>query len=194
MNKETFAKQIGRLEKLFNKGQELDPAVQTEYYNVLKMFYPADLSRAIDIVIQNHRPYPNHVFPSLSLILEHLEDIIREKKEKGRDEMASVEASDYCAQCNNVGYYLNDEGLAAICSCSHGALKQARIKLGNLAKEVEVQTLAKKLGDKSPPVRGNKEWNSLGFWEDTKEEHDKWMAKERKILDDLESKEDGCPF
>ena len=77
ISKEFFREQMSRLERQFNSGKQLDQLVQDEYFMVLKLFRNEDNIRAIDNVIQTHKPYPSHVFPSVSTLLDAFNDVMR---------------------------------------------------------------------------------------------------------------------
>lgn len=59
------------------------------------------------------------------------------------------------------------------------------MRLGTSARRTEVEEEAKKLPPPEPPYRGLQEKNSLGFWEETQAEHDRWMTAKRIEIEDI---------
>ena len=174
MNKDFYSEQLSRLEKVFGRCPAPD-----EYFNTLHNFRPEDFIKAIDNVIQTHRPYTSHVFPSPSAILDALNDVVKNQTWPTPEDFVSAE---FCERCENRGMYL-DKGQAKFCDCIKGRRARAVFRYWpNRKKIVEEQA---KIKSGAPPHRGLKERNPLGFWELTEAEHLKWMAAKREELTKL---------
>jgi len=171
MNKDFYSEQISRLEKIFGRCPAPD-----EYFNTLRNFRPEDFIKAIDNVIQTHRPYTGHVFPSPSAILDALNDVMKNQTWATPEDLAGAE---FCGRCENRGMYL-EEGRAKFCDCIKGRRAWAVFRYWPNRKKIAEEQAKIKSG--APPHHGLKERNPLGFWEDTQEEHDRWMARRRAEL------------
>lgn len=180
ITREFFREQLSRLERQFNSGKRLDPLVQEEYFMTMNLFTEPDLVRSIDNVIQTHRPYPGHVFPSISAILDALNDIMSNPwpKPEGSGE------SKFCEQCRNTGLYMKGDR-ARFCDCMKGRRKEIDFKYPRDKKKAEEEK--GRIKNAEPPHRGLKEFNPAGFWEDTQEEHDKWMAIKKAEIDEIDA-------
>jgi hypothetical protein len=97
-----------------------------------------------------------------------------------------------CQRCDNVGLYLAEDGQARFCQCEKGRLKRAswNIDAGVRKRDEKIQKALEKMPPSLGPVRGLHEWNPLGFWEDTEEEHDHWMARKRAELVEIHARAD----
>lgn len=168
MNKDLYSEQISRLEKIFGKCPAPD-----EYFNTFHNFRPEDFIKAIDVVLETHRPYTGHIFPSPSAVLDALNDVMRERAWSTPEDRVDA---DFCEKCRNGGKYL-EGNLAKFCDCIRGRHAQIVFRFWpNKKRIVEEQA---KIKSAAPPIHGLKERNPLGFWEDTQEEHDRWMAAKR---------------
>jgi hypothetical protein len=184
MNKEFFGEQLGRLERLFNKGKELDRLTQDEYFIALRNFREVDFIKAIDDVVQTHRPYMDHVFPSIATILGALNDIIREQPRASPEDLVDI---NFCDQCRNRGMYLEDNE-TKFCDCLAGRKAEVIFRFWPNRKRIAAEQALIKTDN--PPHHGLRERNPLGFWEDTQVEHDKWMAKKRVELEQMKKREE----
>jgi hypothetical protein len=181
MNESFFKEQISRLELQFYGGKPLDPRVKEEYFMVLKLFKDQDLIRAIDSVIQTHRPHAGHIFPSVATILDALNDVLKETPPQGE----AGPDPDFCERCHNRGIYLV-ENSALFCDCMKGRKKKNTFRFWPDKKRIEREN--EKIEGVAPAHRGLKEWNPAGFYEDTQEEHDRWMTAERAKIAEIDAK------
>ena len=178
ISKEYFREQVSRLERQFNAGKQLDPLVQKEYFMMMNLFKKGDLIEAVDEVIQTHRPYPGHLFPSISVILDALDTVMKSKAPADDDQPGLG----FCQQCHNTGIYLvKNDGY--FCDCIKGRQKEITFLFWPNKKRIAAEK--EKIKAAAPPHQGHKERSPAGFWTDTQEEHDRWMtakAKNVKIL------------
>jgi hypothetical protein len=174
---------MSRLEKMFNGCLELGTEVRDEYYQALQYVRGVVFRDAVQYVVETFKPFPSEPFPSVATI----EDAIVRTRESAGEEAGwdtrrqappDNRVLDYCQRCDNIGLYLGDDGLAHICVCEKGRLKRASWGVEAFARkrEEKIQKALAKIPPSSGPVCGLREWNPLGFWEDTQEEHDRWKA------------------
>jgi hypothetical protein len=179
--REFFREQLSRLERQFNSGKKLELLVQEEYFMTMKLFKEEEITKAVDSVIQTHRPYTGHVFPSLATILDALNDVMRNTWSAPGPRVES----DFCEQCRNNGLYMaGDQG--RFCDCEKGKRKEIDFRFHPDKKKAEKEK--EEIEGAALPHRGLKEWNPVGFYEDTQEEHDKWMAAERAKIAEIDAK------
>jgi len=181
MNKEFFREQMSRLEGQFNSGKQLDELVQKEYFMVLKLFRNEDTIGAIDNVIQTHKPYPSHVFPSVSTLLDALNDVMR----NAWPIPGSHVDPDFCEKCDNIGIYLV-KGKDKFCDCIRGRKKEIDFWFWPNKKRIEEEK--EKIKNAAPPHRGLKERGPAGFWELTAGEHGKWMTVKRAEIAEMDAR------
>jgi len=145
------------------------------------------LKKAIDILVDNSE---RRQFPLVSDFWTAIEGA-QGKAPQGNQ---PVEDHDFCQKCNNSGLFLEDN-TAHFCVCRKGRYRQAAWGIPTDIKPAKKEDLIEKAMRKLPhaelPVRGLKEKNELGFWEDTQEQHDLWMAKKRKELAELTIRTDA---
>jgi hypothetical protein len=179
--REFFREQMSRLEGQFNSGRKLDPLVQEEYFMTMKLFKEEEIARAVDSVIQTHRPYTGHVFPSLATILDALNDVMRNTWSAPGPKVEP----DFCEQCRNNGLYMaGDQG--RFCDCEKGKRKEIDFSFHPDKKRAEKEK--EEIEGAALPHRGLKEWNPVGFYEDTQEEHDKFMKAERAKIAEMDAR------
>jgi len=181
ISKEFFREQMSRLERQFNSGKQLDQLVQDEYFMVLKLFRNEDTIRAIDNVIQTHKPYPSHVFPSVSTLLDAFNDVMR----NAWPIPGSHVDPDFCEKCDNGGIYLV-KGKGKFCDCIRGRKKEIDFWFWPNKKRIEEEK--EKIKNAAPPHRGLKEHNPVGLWELTGEEHEKWMTEKRTEIAEVDAR------
>jgi hypothetical protein len=179
--REFFREQMSRLERQFNAGRKLDPLVQEEYFMTMNLFAEEDLVKAVDGVIQTHRPYPGHIFPSISVIIDALNDIMSNPRPKPE----TPDEHDFCERCRNGGFYMAGDR-ARFCDCMKGRRKEIDFRFHPDKKRAEEEK--GKIKNAAPSHRGLKEWNPAGFYEDTQEEHDKWMTAEKAKIAEIDAK------
>jgi hypothetical protein len=181
ITREFFREQTSRLERQFNSGKKLDPLVQEEYFMTMTLFTELDLVRAIDSVIQTHRPYPGHIFPSISVIIDALNDIMSNP----RPYPETQPEPDFCEQCRNNGLYLaGDKG--RFCDCMRGRRKEIDFRFHPDKKRAEEEK--GKIKGVAPPHRGIKEFNPVGFFEEVQEQYDAWMKTKRAEIDEIDAR------
>jgi hypothetical protein len=186
VNKEFFREQMSRLEGQFNSGKQLNELVQKEYFMVLKLFRNEDTIRAIDNVIQTHKPYPSHVFPSVSTLLDALNDVMR----NAWPVPGSRVDPDFCEKCDNVGIYLV-KGKGKFCDCIRGRKKE--IDFGFWPNKKRIEEEKEKIKNAVSPHRDLKERNPVGLWELTKDEHEKWMTAKRAEIAEMDARTKDSP-
>ena len=195
MRESTFKEQVGRIEALFER--KLDAGILAEYWRALHYVEDEVFEKAVDFVMTSFKPFPSEPFPSIAT----LESAVIDMKEEGMDEVYEPERSteppdysilDFCQRCNNVGIYIWADGLSHFCQCEKGRLKQASWNVepahSNWEKKKRDEKIQRNLARLPPslgPVHGIKEWNPLGFWEDTQEEHDRWCADKRVQIEEI---------
>ena len=179
MKKEEFQPIFNRLELAFGiqKDDKRDFFFQ-EYEKVPTWAFKKAIRKIVD-------EYPGPSFPHPAQINSALEEVYREQPQAMPRDLDRT----YCQRCNNIGLYLEPGGdVGKICVCRAGLLKKARLKVGVSAKIADVEKFAEKLRRPELPIKGLKEWNSCGFWEDTKEEHEKWMAAKKKEIEEIDKR------
>jgi len=184
---------LGRLERIFNRGISLEKAVRTEYFTALCYEKPRIFDDAIQAVIETFKPYPSEPFPSVATIkIATLGVVDEDEDETGRETgiPQSKEILDYCDQCRNQGLYLGPEGTAHFCDCEKGRLRQAAwgVRSGDSKRQEKIQRALDRLPPSSGPVHGLCERNPAGFWELTKEEHEKWMTAKRAEIAEMDAR------
>jgi len=184
---------LGRLERIFNRGISLEKAVRTEYFTALCYEKPRIFDDAIQAVIETFKPYPSEPFPSVATIkIATLGVVDEDEDETGRETgiPQSKEILDYCDQCRNQGLYLGPEGTAHFCDCEKGRLRQAAwgVRSGDSKRQEKIQRALDRLPPSSGPVHGLRERNPAGFWELTKEEHEKWMTAKRAEIAEMDAR------
>jgi len=184
---------LGRLERIFNRGISLEKAVRTEYFTALCYEKPRIFDDAIQAVIETFKPYPSEPFPSVATIkIATLGVFDEDEDETGRETgiPQSKEILDYCDQCRNQGLYLGPEGTAHFCDCEKGRLRQAAwgVRSGDSKRQEKIQRALDRLPPSSGPVHGLCERNPAGFWELTKEEHEKWMTAKRAEIAEMDAR------
>lgn len=117
-----FKQQLERLERLYNKGKPLDDPLRDEYFQVFKYFSTLQLAQGIDELVKTHKPDYGHVFPSPSVILDAINDTLKQGSAATPDELRS-----YCEKCQDQGWVLTAgppghsfPGSATPCSCPIG--------------------------------------------------------------------------
>jgi hypothetical protein len=191
MKEEIFAEQMIRLEVMFNNNVELAPSRRDEYFRALMYVEAQVFHEAVDYVLETFKPFGVEPFPSISVLEAAVIEVHLEAGEETRREAwgyppAYPSRSDYCQRCDNIGLYLREDGQARFCQCEKGRMKRAswHIESGVRKREDKIQKVLEKLPPSRGPVRGLHERNPLGFWEDTKEEYDRWMADKRKEIEE----------
>jgi hypothetical protein len=177
MNKDFYSEQIARLEKIFGRCPAPD-----EYFNTFHNFRPEDFIKAIDTVLETHRPYTGRIFPSPSTILDALNDMMQGRPWGTPEDQVDAE---YCDKCRNSGMYL-EGNTAKFCDCING--KKAQIVFQFWPDHKKIAEEQGRVRNAAPPHHGLKERNPLGFWEDTKEEHDRWMAAKRAEIEEMKER------
>lgn len=200
MREGVFDYQMRRLEEVFKAGVEL-PA-RGEYWQALHYVEDDVFEKAVDYVMTSFKPFPSEPFPSIatleSAVIDMKEEDMGELYEPEKNtEMPDYTALDFCQRCNNAGIYIWADGLSHFCQCEKGRLKQAAWNVepahSNWEKKKRDEKIQQNLARLPPsagPVRGIKEWNPLGFWEDTKEEHDRWCVAKRKQIEDIKRRQE----
>lgn len=195
MNERVFKDQVGRMEALFQ--QKLTAGVLAEYWRALHYVEDEVFEKAVDYVMISFKPFPSEPFPSIasleSAVIDMKEEDMGELYEPGREaQPPDYSALDFCQRCNNAGIYIWADGRSHFCQCEKGRLKLASWNVepahSNWEKkkrDERIQLNLVKLPPSAGPVRGIKEWNPLGFWEDTQAEHDRWCAAKRKQIEDI---------
>jgi len=184
-----------RLERVFNRGKSLEKKVKDEYFTALCYERPRVFEDAVQTVIETFKPYPSEPFPSVATIKIAVLRVVDEGIEDAGHETETAQAQDtqepgFCERCRNSGLFLDLEDVAHFCVCKKGRLVQAGwgINPGDRKRQEKIQKALEKLPPAEPPHKGLKEWNSAGFWESTKAEHEKWMAAERKKIAEMDAR------
>lgn len=195
MTLDKFQTEMIRLEGMFRAGKELP--TRAEYWRSLRYVEDGIFKRAVDYVISSFKPFPSEPFPALatieSAIIEMKSEVPDEIYERGKyTETVDLSSLDYCQRCDNSGMYLATDGQAHICECEKGRLKRASWKLDPAFSDWQRKRRDEKIQQnltKIPPSRGAihglQEWNPLGFWEPTSEEHEAWCAAKRAQIEDI---------
>jgi len=200
MREGVFDYQMRRLEEVFKGGIELP--TRGEYWQALHYVDDDVFEKAVDYVMTSFKPFPSEPFPSIAT----LESAVIDMKEEGMDEAYEPEteapppdysAIDFCQRCGNAGIYIGEDGQSHFCQCEKGRLKRAAWNVepahSNWEKkkrDERIQRNLARLPTSAGPVRGIKEWNPLGFWEDTQQEHDRWCAAKRQQIEDIKYRSD----
>lgn len=186
---------LGRLERIFNRGTSLEKAVRTEYFTALCYEKPRIFDDAIQVVIETFKPYPSEPFPSVATIKIATLGVVDETedetgREAGIPQSKETRELDYCDQCRNSGLFLNLEGTARFCDCEKGRLRQAAwgVRSGDHKRQEKIQRTLDRLPPSAGPVHGLREQNPAGFWELTKEEHEKWMTAKRAEIAEMDAR------
>lgn len=200
MTPDEFEVGMVRLEQMFNRGAELEKNVRGEYFEALKYVEPRVFHDVVGFVIDSFKPYPSEPFPSLvvleSAVIEIRSEAGEEANREARDySPAYLSKLDYCQHCDNVGLYLAEDGQARFCRCEKGRVKRAswEIPYGVRKRDERIQKVLEKVPPSHGPVHGLHEWNPLGFWEDTQEEHDRWMAAKREEIEEIKRRQAERP-
>ena len=200
MKPEVFAEQMIRLEVMFNGGVELAPKKRDEYFRALMYVETEVFSDAVDYVLETFKPYGSEPFPSPSVLESAVIEVRSETGEEANREArgyppAYLSKLDYCQRCHNIGLYLAEDGQAQFCQCEKGRIKRVswEIPYGVRKRDERIQKALEKVPPSHGPVHGLHEWNPLGFWEDTQEEHDRWMAAKREQIAELERRQAARP-
>ena len=188
-----------RLEQMFNRGIEIDHNVRKEYFEALRYVNTRVFQEAVAFVIGSFKPYPSETFPSLavleSAVIETRDESAEAATREARRRSGDTSRIDYCQRCDNLGLYLRNDGQAHLCQCEKGREKRAswNIPFGIRKRDEKIQKALEKIPPSSGPVRGLHEWNPLGFWEDSQEEHDTWMAVKRVEVAAIKERMAGMP-
>jgi len=185
MTRDEFGRSFEFLESAFG---EQGAERRQFYFRQLEHVSMWTFSRAVRRIIEIRDD--RYGFPLVAEIHTALDEVEREKPSAGAFDL---EAREYCQRCENRGWYMNARGGASPCSCRAGRLKQARMRLGTSARRTEVEEEVKKLPPPELPYRGLQEKNSLGFWEDTQAEHDRWMAAKRAEIEEIKRRQAEHP-
>lgn len=193
MTKRIFNIGMERLERIFNQGKPLKETVRNEYFTAFCYDKPQVFEDAVQSVIETFKPFPSELFPSVATIKIATLKVVDEDEEEVRHEPESPQGQDtqeqnFCERCQNRGFYLNQEGVAHFCDCTKGRLRQAAWGVGTAdrKRQEKIQRTLDRLPPSSGPVHGLCERNPAGFWEPTKEEHEKWMTAERKKIAEMD--------
>lgn len=181
MTKAEFSKSFELLESAFgDQGAER----RQFYFRQLEHVPAWAFSRAVRRIIEIRDD--RYGFPLVAEIHTALDEVERQKPSA---DVSDFETREYCQKCENQGFFLNDRGGASPCSCRAGRLKEARMRLGLSARRTEVEEEMKKLPLAEPPFRGLQERNPLGFYEETQEEHDRWMAAKQAEIEEIKKRQ-----
>jgi len=85
----------------------------------------------------------------------------------------------------------NLDKVARPCSCIHGRRKESAFRLakqGKVINEKNIQKIQRRLPPPTPPIRGLREQDAGGIWQDTEQEHERWMARKRAELKEIEER------
>jgi hypothetical protein len=197
MTLDEFAIGMNRLERIFNGGVEIDEGLRKEYFEALQYVDPTVFRDAVQLVVETFKPFPLEPFPGISTI----EDAIMETRDRASSEAGwesrrlpppDAKVLDYCQRCHNLGLFLAEDGQARFCQCEKGRLKRASwgIDAHVRKRDEKIQKALERIPSSLGPVRGLQEWNPLGFWEDSREEHDRWMARKRAELIETHARAD----
>lgn len=188
MTKTEFNGGMSRLERMFNKGEQLREGIRTDYYRALFRTDPVVFDDSVEDVMETFKPFPSELFPCLATIKAA---IFRMSEGVGGevDRFNDTRELDFCQKCSNVGLYLGQDDQAHFCVCEKGRYRRAAWSVsGDFRREERVaralSVLPSSLG--GPPVRGLQEKNPLGFWELTKEEHNLWMENKRAEIAEMD--------
>jgi hypothetical protein len=167
------------LEEIFAPLEALFGPLNSEqraiYYDFYRYSDPVILKAAVRILLRSH---DKRTFP----LPEEVDEAINEASEKMRSELTT----DFCHVCQNTGVTFMAEKIKT-CSCIHGLRVEAILKIGEYDKK-RVQTYIRK-NSPTAALKGSLEWNdAIKDWELTKEEHDKWMERKRKELEEAKVK------
>lgn len=186
---------MGRLERIFNRGTSLEKSVRTEYFTALCYEKPRIFDDAIQAVIETFKPYPSEPFPSVATIKIAMLRVIDEDEDEVGYRLENTQTKDtqeldYCQRCRKSGLYLDPEGKAYFCDCEKGRLRQAAwgVRSGDSKRKEKIQRSLDRLPLSSGPVHGLRERNPAGFWELTKEEHEKWMTAKRAEISEIDER------
>jgi len=187
MTRTEFTKSFSLLESAFGQqGAERRQFYFRQFEHVQLWAFDRAMRRIVDIRDDGYG------FPLVAEINTAIDEVQRARSQADEADMG---AREFCQRCSNLGLYQTERGTAAACGCQAGRLKQARLILGLSARRIEIEEYTKtKLPPPSPPVRGLKERNPLGFWEDTQEEHDRWMAAKRAEIEEIKRQQAERPL
>jgi len=199
MTPEDFQFGMLRLEQMFNRGVEIGHNVRMEYFEALRYVDTKVFLEAVAFVIGSFKPYPSETFPSLaaleSAVLETRDESAEAATREARGRSADTSRADYCQRCDNLGLYLGDDGMAHFCQCEEGRVKRVSwtIPPGVRKRDERIQKALEKMPPSPGPVRGLHEWNPLGFWELNVVEHERWMARKRTEIEEIERRQAERP-
>jgi hypothetical protein len=185
MTRSEFQKSFSLLESAFGvQNAERRQFYFHQFEHTLPWVFDRSIKRLIEIRDDGYG------FPVVGEICTAIDEVLKRSTADERD----LEAREFCQRCENRGFYSGKQNGTFLCTCRAGRLKQARLKLGLSARRTEVEEYARtELPPAEPPVRGLQERNPLGFWEDTQEEHDRWMARKRAEIEEIERRRAEWP-
>jgi hypothetical protein len=187
MTKTEFDGGISRLERMFNRNERLREGIRNDYFRSLFRVDSVVFGDAVEDVMETFKPFPAESFPCLATIKSAISRMT-EGPEGGADQPHDTKELDYCQQCGNSGFYLEQDDQAHFCVCDKGKYRRAAWSVsGDNKREERVERALSMLPSSmgGPPVCGIQERNPAGFWELTEVEHGLWMANKRAELDKM---------
>ena len=186
MTRTEFTKSFSLLESAFGQqGAERRQFYFRQFEHVQLWAFDRAMRRIVDIRDDGYG------FPLVAEINTALDEVM---KQRSAADDADMTIREYCQRCSNRGFYPSGKTEATLCGCRIGRLKQARMRLGLSARRTEIEEYVRtKLPPAERSMHGFQEKNLLGFWEDTQEEHDRWMAAKRTEIEEIKEREAARP-
>lgn len=169
MNDQEFHKAMDRLGKYL--GTPLETDQEYEYFRRLSHLSASIFEQVIDFLIDTvtRRSFP--LFADFKDAIDGLQ------AQSARSQPGEREELEFCQRCRNAGMYLSEDGQARFCDCIKGRKKEIIFRLWPAKKRIAEEQA--RVYNSAGPYRGLKEYNPLGFWEDTQFEHDRLVAAKR---------------
>jgi hypothetical protein len=176
-----FDLEFSRLEVVFNGGLNLPVPVRLEYHEVFRHLSLAEFHSAVSLKLKTFQPTYAEKFPSIAALLDTVADIRKSAEAdaaSNRYDAPHEGAMDYCQLCHNQGFYLGDDDAAHPCQCHQGQIIWAswRVPVSDPDRRSKIDDLLADMPPSKGPVRGLREKDKNGRWQDNTEEHGRKMG------------------
>jgi hypothetical protein len=181
MHDDDFYLEFSRLEVVFNGGMILSAPVRTEYREVFRHLSLEEFHSLMSLELKTFQPTYAEKFPSIAVLLDQLAQIRKSAQmdaASNRYDAPHEGAMDYCQRCHNQGFYLGDDDAAHPCVCHQGQVIWAswRVPVSDPDRRSKIDDLLADMPQSRGPVRGLREKDKNGRWQDNAEEHDRKMS------------------
>jgi hypothetical protein len=176
-----FNLEFSRLEVVFNGGMALADPARLEYYEVFRHLSLEEFHSVVSLELKTFQPTYAEKFPSIAVLLDQLAQIRKSAQmdaASNRYDAPHEGAVDYCQRCHNQGFYLGDDDAAHPCVCHQGQVIWAswQVPVSDPDRRAKIDDLLAGLSPSKGPVRGLREKDKNGRWQDNAEEHDRKMS------------------